>query len=212
MSDKEVQILEQVEQLFMKCGVKSLTMDDVARHLTISKKTLYQFVANKNDLVCKSIERHFQRDKEVMQEICSKAENAIEEIFLISKHVGEHLKGIHPSVLFDLQKYYPEAWKLFDQYKQGYVYNCMATNMERGIKEGYFRENLNIPIVARIYVGRIDLLFDQLLFPRSQFEISDVYLELIRYHVRGITSKKGTEYLVEKFQDIDSKNSKNFMI
>lgn len=212
MDDKEVQILDQVEGLFMQYGMKSLTMDDVARHLSISKKTLYQYVSNKNELVQKALSRHIEREVKDMEHICSSSPNAIDELFAISKHVSGTLKNIHPSIMFDLQKYYPEAWQVFEEYKMEYIYNCVAANLERGIKENLYRDNLNIPIVARIYVGRIDLLFDPKLFPAGKFSIADIYLELIRYHVRGIASKKGIDYLVKKFQNIDPNDSKNFVI
>ncbi len=212
MDEKELQILLQVEALFMQYGVKSLTMDDVARHLSISKKTLYQYVSNKNELVQKALGRHIDKERQDMEEICSSATNAIDELFAISKHVSGMLKNIHPSVVFDLQKYYPEAWQIFDEYKMNYIYDCISTNLERGIKEGLYRDNLDVPIVSRIYIGRVDMLFDPKLFPPGQFNIADVYLELIRYHVRGIASEKGIEYLVKKVQDIDPNDSKNFVI
>lgn len=212
MDEKELQILQQVEGLFMQYGVKSLTMDDVARHLSISKKTLYQYVSNKNELVQKALSRHIDREVKDMETICSSAPNAIDELFAISKHVSGTLKNVHPSIMYDLQKYYPEAWQAFDEYKMNYVYNCITANLERGIREGLYRDNLNVPIVGRIYIGRVDMLFDPKLFPAGRFNISDVYLELIRYHIRGIASKKGIDYLVKKVQDIDPNDPKNFVI
>lgn len=212
MDEKELQILDQVEGLFMQYGVKSLTMDDVARHLSISKKTLYQYVSNKNELVQKSLSRHIKKEVKDMESICSSAPNAVDELFAISKHVSAMLKNIHPSVMFDLQKYYPESYQVFEEYKMNYIYGCVTANLERGIKEGYYRDNLNIPIVGRIYVGRVDMLFDPKLFPAGKFNIADVYLELIRYHIRGIASKKGIDYLVKKVQDLGSNDSKNFAI
>ena len=206
MEEKAQKILNQVRVLFMQYGIKSLTMDDLARHLGISKKTLYQSFSDKADLVLQGIQLHMDEEMEALDRLHDESENAIDEMFLMSQHVSGHLQQMHPSILFDLQKYYPMAFAKFEEYKLKTVMSCLIRNMEEGIEQGLYRENLNIPIVAGLYVGRMDLFFDQKLFPSTKYSPKDVYFEAIRYHIRGIASEKGLELLRDKFNSIDTKH------
>ena len=206
MEEKAQKILNQVRVLFMQYGIKSLTMDDLARHLGISKKTLYQSFSDKADLVLQGIQLHMDEEMEALDRLHDESENAIDEMFIMSQHVSGHLQQMHPSILFDLQKYYPMAFAKFEEYKLKTVMSCLIRNMEEGIEQGLYRENLNIPIVAGLYVGRMDLFFDQKLFPSTKYSPKDVYFEAIRYHIRGIASEKGLELLRDKFNSIDTKH------
>ncbi|MBP9151095.1 MAG: TetR/AcrR family transcriptional regulator [Flavobacteriales bacterium] len=206
MEEKTQNIIDQAIVLFMQYGVKSLTMDDIARHLGISKKTLYQVVSDKSELVTRGIQCYIDRDISQLNRMHIESENAIEEMFMIAQSMSGLLKQMHPSILFDLEKYYPKAFAQFEQYKLKDMLECVSQNIEDGIAQGYYRENINIPIVARLYIGRMDDIFDQKLFPASEYNIKDVYLEAIRYHIRGIASEKGMEYLKTKFKSLDTQN------
>ncbi|TNF24258.1 MAG: TetR/AcrR family transcriptional regulator [Bacteroidetes bacterium] len=206
MDEKALKILAQSTELFMQYGIKSLTMDDIARHLGISKKTLYQSFSDKAELVYQGMLAHMKHEQDALNTIHEQSENAIEEMFLISQHVSKHIQSMHPSILFDLEKYYPEAFQEFQNYKLKYIMGCIARNIEDGIAQGFYRKNMNIPVVAALYVARMDVLFDQKLFPSSQFSLKDVYFEAIRYHIRGIASEKGIEYLKNKFKTLDTQH------
>ncbi|MFM1875296.1 MAG: hypothetical protein RL266_1033 [Bacteroidota bacterium] len=206
MEEKAQNIVAQVIVLFTQYGVKSLTMDDIARHLGISKKTLYQVVADKAELVERAIQLYIDQDVCELEQMHLQSPNAIEEMFMIAHRVSDHLQKMHPSILFDLEKYYPKAFHIYQEYKLKNIMGCLARNMEVGISQGFYRDNLNIPIVAGIYVGRMDVIFDQKLFPASKYNIKDVYFEAIRYHIRGIASEQGMEYLKNKFKTLDTQN------
>ena len=199
MEEKKEVVLENAAKIFMRYGLKSVSMDDVSRELKISKKTLYKFVTDKNDLVAQIMKAQIQNDEASVIKFIKESKNAIEEIISISEFAGKIVNNMHPSIHYDLEKYYPEAWEIFNGYKQKFVLGCMRENMVRGIKEGYYRKDLNIPIVALLYVARIDLIFDGKLFPPNEFNFKDVYREMINYHLRGISSEKGIKYLNEKF-------------
>lgn len=194
-------LLEQIFNLFMQNGIKSMTMDDIAKELSVSKKTLYKYFKDKADLVSRAMQFHIEDDIKMMEGLAHVDGNAIDQMFAISKHVTEHIKEIHPSNLYDLQKYYPDAWSLFTQHKFTNIYKCLVNNMERGIKEGIYRENLNVEVIARIYIGRMDMCLDNNLFPVNQFKFRDIIVEMIRYHIRGIANEKGIKYLDKKFRN-----------
>ncbi|MFT4526451.1 MAG: AcrR family transcriptional regulator [Bacteroidia bacterium] len=203
MDAKVQQIIAQVSPLLMRYGVKSLTMDDIAKHLGISKKTLYQIVSDKADLVEKAMMLYMQFEMAAMEAINEKSKNAIEELIEISGHMNQHLTQMHPSILFDLEKYYPASFRRFEEYKSDCVLAHVQQNLQDGIDQGLYRENLNIPIVARLYVARIDSLFDPKVFPAGEFNLQEVFLEHIRYHIRGVANETGVAYLKERFKQPD---------
>lgn len=198
-SDKEQQIIADAIKVFMTYGIKSVTMDDVAKHLRMSKKTLYQYVSDKNDLVKRCLDRDCQITEVRVKEVLSKGLNAIEENFEISKHILEDLKNIHPSIFYDLEKYYPEAWNTMHNLRHEFAGSVMKQNMERGIKEGLYRTDLNVEMMTRLWVARLNLIFDPNLFSLNEFDWVELYRQMFIHHVRGIASDEGLKY-IEKNQ------------
>ncbi|UTW64170.1 TetR/AcrR family transcriptional regulator [bacterium SCSIO 12741] len=204
MDEKLVQLLKGAMDIFMRYGIRSVTMDDLARHLSISKKTLYKYVTDKNDLVAKVFELHQDLECQTMEGIVKRGLNAIDENFEISQMVINQVKDIHPSIMYDIEKYYPEAMKQFHDYKMDVVMGWVKDNLKRGMAEGYYREDLNIDVISVVYIQRMDDFFHSNLYP-PQLSFLDIYLELFRYHIRGIASEKGVEYLKEKVAKENSK-------
>jgi len=200
IEEKLKQIIDDSHQIFMRFGIKSMTMDDIARQLKISKKTLYKYVKDKNDLVKLVIENYCDLDRSNCKKIILKSENAIDEIIEISKHVSNMISEIHPSIHYDLAKYHNDAFQIINQHKNEYVYTCILDNLERGKKEQIYRENINSSIVARIYTEKIDLVFNGDIFPPKKFKFRDVHIEMMRYHIRGIASSKGLKYLQDRIK------------
>lgn len=198
MEDREQHILAEAGKVFMRLGIRSVNMDDIAQHLRISKKTLYQYVKDKNELVLKAVRGMTDHHRACILGICAQDHNAIDESFEISRFVAAQVGQIHPSVHFDLQKYHPEAWELLQSTERADIYQCIADNLRKGIAEGLYREDLDIDVIARIYISRFDVTFDGELFPADRYRFEDVIWELFRYHIRGIASDKGVKYLVKK--------------
>jgi len=201
LENKTNELLEAVTQLFMKLGIKSLTMDDISSHLGISKKTLYQFVSDKKDLVKKCLEYAINEDQFVLKTLSQSKHNAIDEIYEINKMVSEKLQNIQPSVTYDIQKYYPKAWQVMEDHKKCFVYEMIVQNLEKGIKQNLYRENINSEIIANVYVTTINEIFDSDIFPSHKYNFETLHREIARYHIRGIASKKGIAYLIEKLSN-----------
>ena len=199
MENKLDHIITESNHLFLRNGIKSTTMDDVARHLAISKKTLYKYLTDKNDLVTRVLNQTCNFNERITQDICKRGLNAIDESFEISNYVTEQLSSVHPSIHYDLEKYHPVAWHAFMKRQQKMVYECQMENMEKGVKEGYYRDDLNASIVAKIYISRMDICFNSEIFPTPDYKFAEVYEELFRYHIRGIASERGMKYLTQKF-------------
>ncbi len=205
MENKEQHIIEQAGKVFMRLGVRSVNMDDIAQHLRISKKTLYQYVRDKNDLVLRTVKCICDQHRSSICGIRELNLNAIDENFQIAKFIAGQLGQMHPSIHFDLQKYHVEAWDLLQKTERADIYECVTANMTKGIEQGLYRADLNIPIIARIYIARFDALFDGQLFPATEFQFDDVVWEHFRYHIRGVASEKGLKYLIKKVKQRDEK-------
>jgi len=195
--DKKNEIISQATMLFMKYGIKSLTMDDISSHLGISKKTLYQYVDDKKDLVKKGLTLLIEHEKQMLCNANEDSETAIDELIGVTKCVSSEIGEMHPSVIFDLQKYHPSAWKLMEDHKKDFIYNMMLENLKRGIKEGYYRENINPVVIANIYIGMIDNMLNPKNPKNKNTSMDKLHTEIIRYHIKGIANDKGLDYLKE---------------
>lgn len=187
----------QIRQLFMTYGIKSLTMEDLARHLRCSKKTLYTEVKDKNDLVEQCIKGFVNETSDFINKIDTNKYNAIEELMLITQHMLNRMGDFHPSVLFDLEKFHPESLAHIEEFKKNTVYNKLHLNLEKGISQGYYRENMNKEFILSLYFTVMDSIHkDQFKFQQENaYSFRDAILEFLRYHVRGIASEKGVKYL-----------------
>ena len=115
--------------------------------------------------------------------------------------MSEKLQNVQPAVMYDLQHHYPEAWKVMEDHKKCFVFDKVKANITSGINQGLYRENVNPEIIASIYIIMINKLFDTDLFPSNKYKFSDIHKEIARYHIRGIASKKGIEYLQKQFKE-----------
>lgn len=198
MNEKLCEMLHKAKEVFMKLGLRSVTMDDVSRELGISKKTLYQHVSDKNDLIFKAVELDLQENKSRVEAVLDIEQNAIDQLLMMNDVVSEKLKQVHPSIIFDMQKYYPEAWKLFVEHRQDFVVKIIGRNLELGIRQGLYRRDLNVDLVARLYTSKMELLMNQSLFPVGEFGKDDTVTEFMKYHFYGIANDAGRKYLENK--------------
>ncbi len=198
MDAKKRELLEQALKLFMRLGIKSMTMDEVATQLRVSKKTLYEHFSDKNDLVEQVVSAVCGHHRSSIDAICAKGLNAIEEHMEITRFLVAQVGGMHPSVQFDLQKYHPKAWAIMDSCEKRVVHGCISANLTKGIKEGLYREDLDVEVITRLYLARMDSTWDGQVFPADRFSMSDVLWKHLDYHIRGIASRKGIAYLEKK--------------
>ena len=193
--DKEQEILAKATELFLTLGIKSLTMNDVAKRLAISKKTLYQFVTDKDDLVTKCVQSQINQNECEMRQACETAHNAIEELIGFSRVASEKLSRIQPSVFYDLQTYHHKAWMILETFQNESILNLTKNNIQRGIKEGLYRTDLHVEIVSNVYLSIIQGLFRNPSSILNHVSWNDFYLEIFQYHVRGIGNEKGIHYI-----------------
>jgi TetR/AcrR family transcriptional regulator, cholesterol catabolism regulator len=196
-------IVLKARNLFLKYGIKSVAMDDIARELGISKKTLYQHFETKSDLIKSVAEQNLATDIRMVNEIQATAKDAIDEMFMLAKYVLEEIASIQsPTLIFDLQKYYPEMWQLFEQFQYQQVANHIKHNIERGITEGFYRAEINGDIISKIYSGNSLCVIDENMFPTKQFDKIKLFKEFFVYHIRGIATTKGLKLLEKRLESL----------
>lgn len=195
MNQELQNILEKVAQMYMKYGIKSITMDDVARDLSISKKTLYQYVADKNDLVRKVVLMSQKARKEAFLQLKERNLNAIEEMLEVHKAINIILKNQNPSYEYDLRKYYPEIFEEITNAGRGHMEANIRTNLEKGKREGLFRADLDVDIITRLQLFRMETICNNNIFTVEEFASPKIFMEIFYYHLRGIASEKGLEYI-----------------
>lgn len=196
MSEVKDKILTEAELLFMRYGFKSITMDDVAREIGVSKKTLYQFFADKNDLVSQCVEHYL----DTMNNICTNVVNnkkldAIEVIIQISEQMSVIIRQVNPSSMFDLKKYFKPSWDKLEADRKSYIKQTVINNLNFGIKSGLYHNDLDPEIVSRIYIYLIGFLTDPDNYDSTEMDIKTLHLDIVKYHLRSICTPKGLQVL-----------------
>ena len=204
MEEKKRELVYKASEIYMRYGVKSMTMDEMARQLGVSKKTLYLHVKDKNDLVEQCMRMFHDQEQEQIAKIIAETENAIEQIWQISRIILSELQKVHPSIFFDLAKYHPSVTEMMQCHKDEFICGCIEDNLVNGIKQGFYRENLNPKVISGIYVRLIDIVMDASLSRQSNLKADEVYSEMFRYHIRGCATKKGIDFLVNLIKKDDS--------
>jgi len=184
-------ILAKSEELFLRYGLKSVTMDDLAKQLGVSKKTLYQSVDNKADLIQQIIDAHIDSEKALMVQLQQDSEDAVEEMIEIARYAIKEVKKLTPTLVYDLQKYYKDTWQLIQNLHSVHTYSIIKDNIERGIQQGVYRPDINPDIITKIYVLSTLAVIDESAFPLKKYNKEQLFIEFIKYHLQGITSEKG---------------------
>lgn len=173
-------------------------MDEMASKQGISKKTLYRQVRNKRHLVNCAFQYFIDQQKANVNAIHDSAYNAIDELLQIYKETCKQLQGMNPHINFELKKYHPDTYELFQDYKHNFIYQHCRMNLNKGIEEGLYRSDFDHHIITTFYVSRIDVFTDHTLFSLDQYGYNQILEELFKYHIRGIGSHKGIAYLEAK--------------
>ncbi|WP_418510616.1 TetR/AcrR family transcriptional regulator [Corallibacter sp.] len=188
-------ILKTAVELFLNYGFKSVTMDDIANAQGISKKTIYQYFENKNVLVEEAVMYLFQTISTGIENIRGLEKNPIEEILEIKKFLMLNLKDEKSSPQYQLEKYYPKIYKDIKEKQFCVMEDCVACNLDRGVKVGLYRETINVDFISKIYFTCMMALKDKELFPLNNFSMHTLMNNYLEYHLRGICTQEGLKKL-----------------
>jgi len=203
MTEELHHILSKVHVLYLKYGIRSVTMDDIARELGISKKTLYQYVRDKDDLVSQVVDMEVARLHEIMSNYSRKHNNAIEELWEISLCISNMIKTYNPSTEYDLKKYYPDQYHKMNKLRKDHIFLTISENLKRGKEEGLYRKEIREDIICRIDVAFIDSMLENEMFSQEDYHNPLFFSEFIKYHLHGIVNKKGMKVLEQCIDRLD---------
>lgn len=181
-------IISKAKEMFLKLGFKSITMDDIAGEMCISKKTIYKYFSNKELLIQESIQVLHVEVHSIITEIISRNYNAIEENFQIRKMFDEMFKTTDTSPLYQLKKHYPEVYETVLEYQVQECESCFKQNIEKGIAQGLYRKEINIEVYIKLYYTLIFSINEN---TRSEREAFALEMHALEYHTRAMATEKG---------------------
>ena len=195
MKDK---IINKAKEMFLKLGFKSITMDDIACEMCISKKTIYKYFSNKDILIEESIDLLNKEVKETMDAIISKNYNAIEENFEIKRMFREMFKNAESSPIYQLKKHYPDIYNKVLNIQVSICEDCFRKNILKGIKEGLYRENLDVENYVKFYYTLIFTINENTMLEKESHELE---LKALEYHIRAMATLAGIIELEKHLQN-----------
>ncbi|MFY7909018.1 MAG: TetR/AcrR family transcriptional regulator [Emticicia sp.] len=184
-------ILKTAEELFMKFGIRSVTMDEIASELGISKKTIYMHFEDKDAIVHEVATFRMSCEQDISEQIWKEAENPIHEVVKEIEMLQTHVAALNPVVIYDLKKYYPKTWAVFQQHKQTIFLDITRRNLQEGVNLGLYRPEINIEVLSRLRMEEIDFAFDQSVFPNNVFNQFEIHQTFIDHFLRGVLTPKG---------------------
>ncbi len=185
-------IIEVATTLFRQMGVRAVTMDDIARQAGISKKTIYQEFEDKGALVFEAFSAFLKKEEELLVKISKEEDHVIQHFVRVSKFMKEQYSGMNPLILNEIKRYYPQSWKRFESFKNGLALKTMVEVLTRGKEAGYFREEVDVEILAMLRLEQITFDFRSLP-SASQFDMVKLQVELLDHFVHGILTDKGRQ-------------------
>ncbi len=190
-------ILEKAHEMFIRFGIRSVSMDDIAAQLGMSKKTLYQYYADKEELVDAVVSSMLAENKQRCSQESEVAENAVHEVMMAFDMAAEMFSNMNPSVLFDLEKYHPVVFKKFKQFKFEFLKDIVANNLKRGIEEELYRPEINIDVLTRFRLATFLLPFNSDVFPGNKNQLVNINEQIMEHFLYGCATAKGHKMIAK---------------
>lgn len=204
--DQRERILGKAHELFNRFGFRRVTMDEIATKTGMSKKTIYQSFANKDEIVDAVVQVLLNKSVLTCERNSVMAENAVHEIFLNIDMIQEFMFDMNPAIYDDMEKYFPAVFEKFFKYKNSYIFQQVQKNIEKGIREGLFRRELNVDVITKFRVATMFIPFNQDVFPYGKYNLAEVEIETIELYLYGIATAEGQK-LIKKYKQQRIKNN-----
>jgi len=196
-------IIIKASELFLSLGFKSITMDDIANEMGISKKTIYKYFNNKEILVDNCASYIHEKISTSICAITNLSYNAIEENFAIKNMFKEIFKKSNTSPMHQLQKYYPNIYNKVVSNEFQVFEECVGNNLKKGIEEGLYRKNIEKSITLKFYFSLVFGLHDASIFEYKNFTLNELEIKALEYHTRAIATSKGLKILEKELKKIN---------
>jgi AcrR family transcriptional regulator len=203
MEEKDTYMLYEIAlEIFSKYGIRSVTMDDISRELGMSKKTVYQQISDKKELVNRVMEHEIDRMNRNLDEMSGSEYNAIEELIEVNKRVHNAIGAHSPTFYYDLKKHYPDLFKQWNMRRRMIMVDMIMRNLNKGKKEGLYRNEMDEKIISKLYMARMEMLHDNDFIKNEESVSRDFFREIILYHLHGICNDKGLKYISQHHEII----------
>jgi len=202
-------MLEQIKTLFFEFGIKNLNMDDISHKLGISKKTLYRFVKSKEDLIARIFDYEEKKWAETMNMVSSQEVNAIEKLFKVSLLAYEEMKRFNPMLMFEMRKYYESLFNSYQTKRLAHISTSMRVNLEKGIREGLYRKEVNSDAVIAIYMNYLIEIHDSDLCKAIDLTFDELFSVMFENHIRAISTPDGVAYFEYRKKEVTESLNKN---
>jgi TetR/AcrR family transcriptional regulator, cholesterol catabolism regulator len=195
-------ILKGAEELFFKYGIKNITMDEIARHLSMSKKTIYQFFKDKDNIVHSLMVWSLDEDKRRMDRVKTNSKNVVEEVFGIMEEMREIFQRFNPIFFYEIAKLYPQTWKVFEEFKNSHILNMVEDSLVRGQEQGLIRKDIDTKLLSIMRVDSMETAMKGEVFPLDKYKIVDVQIAITEHFLYGVCTLKGHK-LINKYKNIE---------
>jgi AcrR family transcriptional regulator len=194
-------ILLKARDLMLQSGLRQVTMDDLAHQLGISKKTIYQYYKDKDDLVKAVVNLELKEHEMTCKDCKSKAENAIHEMFLLMENMKAMTQTMNPNSMMELEKHFSNAFDMIKTHKDDFLFSLIKQNLMKGIEKGCYRKDLDIDIISKFRLETVFIPFNLHLFPLNKFNSIEVHTQLMEHFVYGLMTVKGHE-LMDRYKKL----------
>jgi TetR/AcrR family transcriptional regulator, cholesterol catabolism regulator len=204
MEAKE-RIMTKAKQLFMQYGIRSVSMDDIANSLGMSKKTLYQYYADKDELVDAVVDDHIAAIQSDCMRSHQDATDAIHEIFMTMEMIMHEFNNMNPMLLYDLEKFHFRSYHRFRDHKDKFLAKIIRENLEWGVKEELYRNEIDIDVICKFRLESMMIPFNVSVFPPGKYNLAVLSEKIIQHFVYGLATIKGHK-LIQKYNQQRQKN------
>lgn len=199
--DIKLRIQEKANDLFRRYGIKSITMDEIASQVGASKKTLYQYFSDKDELVDAVVSNTIRHAQEICDKNRENSKDPVHELIQAMDFIREIFSEMNPAMMYDLERFHPKSYRHFLDHKNKYLYEVIRSNLIRGIKEELYRPEINIEIITRFRLEGMMLAFNQDIFPSSKFNLAELHGNIIEHFLFGVASLKGYKLIIKYQQE-----------
>ena len=205
MDSKTNDIIKKSCEMFSKFGIKSISMDEIAKACGISKKTLYEHVSDKRALVIEVLKQEFDANSPAPHSVDISDANAVDALFIVYQSAVAFFKEFNLSMEYDLQKYYPDLYVEVKSKRRKHLYEKLSSNMDQGRNEGFYRDDFNIDIITKLHILKIESMLNSDIFDADDYSIVDIFKELFIYHFYAIANDKGRRAIELKLKEIEGR-------
>ncbi|MCO5247766.1 MAG: TetR/AcrR family transcriptional regulator [Chitinophagales bacterium] len=196
-------MIDVASQLFIKKGVKQVTVDEIAKELSISKKTIYHFFETKSVLIDACVSATLAKMQKDMEGVKGNHYPPVQEMLELGRLNKNTIKFFSKNTLSELKKYYPQAWEIYEKFKSDFIFKQLFLNLEKGIQSEDYRSNLQVGIVTHIYMSLLESAMMQHSYLNTDVSLDEVYREHLLMHIYSICSDTGRVKLEQLLKNKD---------